>query len=128
MDIELSVPEIGSKDRSISLAVSLAVTDANLTHAGELKTIRRETSGESCCKMGNKHAFLDGANEGVCGLATELGVLRTGCSGLDRRPRSPRRSASLFPSTDTGGGYLDPPNGFFLVCRVHGEASPRWQH
>ena len=84
MDTELSLSEIGSRSRDRS--ISLAVTDANLTHAGELKTIQRETSEESCCKMGDKRAFLDGANEGVCGLATELGVLRTGCNGLDRRP------------------------------------------
>ena len=101
---ELSVSEIGSRSRDRS--ISLDVTDANLTQAGELKIMRRETSRESCCKMGDKRAFLDGANEGVCGLATELGVLRTGCNGLDRQPRSARPSASLFPSTDTCEGTL----------------------
>ena len=63
MDANSSVSEICSRSRDCN--ISLAVTDVNLTHAGELKVIRRETSEKSCWGVGVKRALLEGASKGV---------------------------------------------------------------
>ena len=63
MDTELSVSEIGSRSRDRN--ISLAVTDVNLTQAGELKVIQCETSERSCCGVGDKRAFLQGVSKDV---------------------------------------------------------------
>ena len=61
MDTDLSVSEMGSRNRNISLAV----TDVNLTQEGELKMIRHETSEKSGWRVSVKRAFLEGASKGV---------------------------------------------------------------
>ena len=56
--------------------------------------------------MDNRAFLAGGAAQGVSGSVILAGVCETGVSGLASRPRSARRSASLFPSTVTCEGTL----------------------